>query len=167
MAEDESNFEFGDKPADDEQPDLASRIDSLAQSLDSAVNLIDALRAEVTRLNDLRSSESTRHQNDIDELYRRIRSTSEVADAQESCITTSPTIIGGVTEGLESPDNTTWSGTMGTPVDIFFEGRTGYFHAGTQTLIGYVRKLRVNSCGRIYEVTGEETYGIDVPGDCP
>ncbi len=81
MADDESNFEFGDKPSEGDDGDLASRIDSLENALDSAVRLIDALRAEVSRLDGLQTSENTKQQNHIEELYRRINSTTEVADS--------------------------------------------------------------------------------------
>jgi hypothetical protein len=81
--------------------------------------------------------------------------------------TTSPTAVGSNAEGSEAANGTTWSQVSdGTPLDLWFTSRVGYFEAGDKTLYGYARKLSIDACGRVIAVTAETRYTIDVPEVC-
>lgn len=80
---------------------------------------------------------------------------------------TSPTTISSAAEGSESASSTTWDrDTDKTPLDLWVQTRTAYFHAGDKKLYGYFRKLSYDSTGRLYAVSAETRVEIDAAESC-
>lgn len=81
------------------------------------------------------------------------------------------TTIGSATAdgGSEAAEGTDW--TVGD-VDgssnklgcwFYVMSRVGYYHLGDKKLYGYIRKLKIDKFGRVYEVGTETRVEIDVP----
>lgn len=79
------------------------------------------------------------------------------------------TTIGGTTEGNEAADSTDW--TVGdvdgssNPLGCWFyvQSRKSYFDAGDMKLYAYVRKVKIDATGKIYEVGAETRVTIEIP----
>ena len=79
------------------------------------------------------------------------------------------TTLGGTTEGTETADATAW--TVGD-VDgsdnlkgcwFYAMTRVTYFDTGDRILYGYVRRIKIDTSGKIYAVGAETRVIIDVP----
>ncbi len=75
--------------------------------------------------------------------------------------------IGSAAEGNEAAETTTWNyGTDGEGGDgkgiwFYAQSRSAYYHAGDKKVYGYVRKIKVDTYGRIYEIGAETRFEID------
>lgn len=82
--------------------------------------------------------------------------------------TTSPTTLGGSTEGSETAASDTWTrATSGTPLEEWYISRVGYWHAGDGKLYAFYRKRTYDSCGLLISVSAETRVEIDAPEACP
>jgi hypothetical protein len=75
--------------------------------------------------------------------------------------------IGSAAEGSESAETTTWNavsdGVGGDAKGCWFyaQSRTAYYHLGDKKIYGYVRKIKVDQFGRIYDIGAETRVEID------
>lgn len=80
---------------------------------------------------------------------------------------TSPDTVSSAAEGSEAAESTTWTrDTTRTPVDVWIQTRTAFYHAGDEKLYGYFRKFSYDSLGHLYAISAETRVEIDVPEDC-
>lgn len=77
--------------------------------------------------------------------------------------------IGSAAEGNEAAETTDWNATSdgvgGDKKGCWFYAmtRVGYWHLGDHKLYGYVRKIKVDQFGRIYDIGTETRVEIDAP----
>ena len=76
--------------------------------------------------------------------------------------------IGVLTEGTEAAYTDTWNaGTTANGLTFHKMVRVGYFHAGDETLYGYIRTEVHDELGHLLSVSAETRVAIDVPAVCP
>lgn len=86
---------------------------------------------------------------------------STCADNPEANVET----IGSAAEGNEGEESSTWTACNENEhgLRLYIMSRVAYYHGGTQTLYGYVRRMTFDKCGRLYSVGAETRVTIDVP----
>lgn len=84
----------------------------------------------------------------------------------DECTTDSPDTLGAASEGSESADSSTWTCDNETPVEVYVQSRTGYYHSGDEKLYAYIRKLTIDSCGKVASIGAETRVEVDAPEDC-
>lgn len=102
-------------------------------------------------------------------VISHLRPSADAADDGD-CTVIGPRSGGVTSEGLEAADTDTaspGSTTIFKPVRIYAMTRVAYYHAGDQTLYGYVRALTFDAWGHLQGIGAEERITIDVTGACP
>jgi len=71
--------------------------------------------------------------------------------------------VGSLAEGSEAAEGTTKIFSNGKGLKFNIQSRSAYYHAGDKKLYGYSREMRFDRMGRLYYVSGETRWEIDVP----
>ena len=75
-------------------------------------------------------------------------------------------VIGGDTEGAEAAESTAFIvGTSDKGLELHIMTRVAYF-TGSHILWGYIRTLKFDNMGNLYDISGETRISIDTPDNC-
>ena len=82
-------------------------------------------------------------------------------------VTTSPTTLGGSSEGSESASSDSWTrSSSGAPLDVWQVCRVVYNHSGDKKLYSMVRKFSYDSLGLLIAVSAETRIEVDAAESC-
>jgi len=107
-----------------------------------------------------------RHQDDIDEIYRRLWFVDDASGGSGDGSRSGPIELGSPDEPSDDGYDGEWTVDNGTPIDLWVSIGPSYDHQGEQKLKDNKIRLRIDSAGRVWAIDQNKNFVVDDVENC-